>query len=70
MTCSESRNATSTSEATDLSYVPTSLKTLTLLKDQTVHPLDSILDRWRQEDADALFSKTRAVVCVTTSGFT
>ena len=32
-----------------------------MLKDQSVHPLDSILDRWRQEDGDALFSKTRAM---------
>ena len=34
---------------------------MTLPKDRPVHPLDSILDRWRQDDAGALFSMTRSM---------
>ena len=37
------------------------VKIMTLRKNKPVHPLDTILDRWRQEDAGALFSKTRSM---------
>ena len=46
--------------STQMLYAASS-KFMTLPKNQPLHPLESILDRWRQEDSGALFSKTRAM---------